>query len=183
MYKFHKILPYYIQILIKKGGPAAAGRKIMVNLTEQQTFVVKNLMDQERMCVEKYTRGEKEAKDPVLKELFATIKKEEQQHYNSLSQLLEGNVPEVNTRDEAGMSYCPKATYVGDYNATDKENDKFLCTDAIATEKYVSSAYNYELFQFGAPNVRRLLNDMETEEQNHAEMIYKYKSVNGMTAN
>ena len=58
-----------------------------------------------------------------------------------------------------------------------------ICTDCIATEKYVSGAYNNQLFQFAEPDVRRLFNDIQTEEQNHAEKIYKYKSVNKMTEN
>jgi Mn-containing catalase len=62
----------------------------------------------------------------------------------------------------------------------EKEHDSFLCTDAIAMEKYVSSAYNFDLFQFGNSKLRKLLNDIETEEQNHAEMLYKYKKANMM---
>ena len=152
----------------------------MITITEKQKFVIQNLKDQEKMCVEKYDRGEKAAKDPVLKDLFQSIKKEEQKHYHSLEQLLNGNIPEVNTIDQAAKGYEPKASYTGNFNQEDKENDKFLCTDAITTEKYVSSAYNFELFQFADSDVRRLLNDIETEEQNHAEKIYKYKMVNQM---
>ena len=29
--------------------------------------------------------------------------------------------------------------------------------------------------------MRRLLADIQIEEQNHAEMLYKYKTVNGMS--
>ena len=37
-----------------------------------------------------------------------------------------------------------------------------------------------ELFAFGDSGVRKLLADIQIEEQNHAEMLYKYKTVNGM---
>lgn len=152
----------------------------MINLTEKERFLIQDLQDQEKLCIEKYTNNESCAKDTELKNLFASIKKEEQQHYNSLEQLLNGTVPAVNSNDKAGKDYNPTATYVENFNQTDKDNDKFLCTDSIATEKYVSSAYNYDLFQFGDSDVRRLLNDIQTEEQNHAEKIYKYKTVNQM---
>lgn len=152
----------------------------MINLTEKERFLIQDLQDQEKLCIEKYTNNESCAKDTELKSLFASIKKEEQQHYNSLEQLLNGTVPAVNSNDKAGKDYNPTATYVGNFNQADKDNDKFLCTDTIATEKYVSSAYNYDLFQFGDSDVRRLLNDIQTEEQNHAEKIYKYKTVNQM---
>lgn len=151
-----------------------------MELTQQQRYIVQNMKDQEKMCVQKYEKGETMAKDPVLKQLFASIRQEEQQHYDSLEQLLNGTVPRVDTKDKAGEEYHPQAYYTGNCNQTDKENDQFLCTDAITTEKYVSMAYDYELFQFADPDIRRLFNDIETEEQNHAEKIYKYKTVNSM---
>lgn len=54
--------------------------------------------------------------------------------------------------------YSPKANYDNAAYNADKEDDQFLCTDAIATEKYVSSAYNNDLFQFASTEVRETLN-------------------------
>lgn len=152
----------------------------MISISEKERYLIKDLQDQEKLCVEKYEKNENSAKDTELKDLFSSIKQEEQKHYDSLAQLLNGTVPAVNSNDIAGKDYNPTATYVGNFNQTDKDSDKFLCTDAITTEKYVASAYNYDLFQFGNSDVRRLLNDIQTEEQNHAEKIYKYKTVNQM---
>lgn len=148
-------------------------------LTEQQKCLVQDLQSQEELCIQKYTRYEECAKDPELKNLFSSLKQQEQQHYNSLNQLLSGTVPTVNSSKE-DVQYNPKATYTGGSNP-DKESDQYLCTDCISTEKYVSSAYNNDLFQFSDTNVRKLLNDIQTEEQTHAEKIYKYKTVNGMS--
>ena len=44
----------------------------------------------------------------------------------------------------------------------------------------VSSEYNSNVFKFGDSDMRKLLADIQIEEQNHAEMLYKYKQVNGM---
>lgn len=151
-----------------------------MNLTEKQKSLIQDLQAQEKLCIEKYNQYESLAKDQELKNLFGSIKQEEEQHYNSLSQLLTGTCPSVNTKDYAGMDYNPNPTYIGEFNKEDKEYDQYLCTDCITTEKYVSSAYNDDLFQFGEPEVRRLFNDIQTEEQNHAEKIYKYKTVNSM---
>ena len=63
----------------------------------------------------------------------------------------------------------------------DKKNDSFLATDCIGTEKMVSSEYNSNVFKFSEPGLRKLLADIQIEEQNHAEMLYKYKTVNGMS--
>ncbi len=152
----------------------------MINISEKERFIIKDLQDQEKLCIEKYALNEQSAKDTVLKELFTSIKQAEQKHYDSLEQLLNGTVPAVSSNDSAGKEYNPTATYVGSFNQTDKDSDKFLCTDAITTEKYVASAYNFDLFQFENSDVRKLLNDIQTEEQNHAEVIYKYKTANQM---
>ncbi len=153
----------------------------MVNISEKERYLLKDLQDQEKLCIEKYGKYESSAKDTVLKNLFGSIKQEEQTHYDSLGQLLSGNVPAVNSADNAGKDYKPTATYTGSFEQSDKDNDAFLCTDAISTEKYVASAYNFDLFQFGDSDVRKLLNDIQTEEQNHAEKIWKYKTVNQMS--
>ena len=65
-------------------------------------------------------------------------------------------------------------------NRKDKKNDNFLATDSIGSEKMVSGTYNTDVFAFGDSDVRKLLADMQVEEQNHAEMLYKYITVNGM---
>ena len=150
------------------------------NISEKERYIITDLQDQEKLCIEKYGKNEDQAKDPVLKDLFGTIMQDEQKHYDSLGQLLSGTVPSVSSGGTTTMNYSPTATYTSGGNVTDKDSDNFLCTDAISTEKYVASAYNFDLFQFGDTNVRKLLNDIQTEEQGHAEKIYKYKTVNQM---
>jgi Mn-containing catalase len=66
-------------------------------------------------------------------------------------------------------------------NSEDKNHDCYLATDCISTEKLVSSEYNSDVFTFGDSDVRKLLADIQIEEQNHAEMLYKYKTVNSMS--
>ena len=62
----------------------------------------------------------------------------------------------------------------------DKEHDCFLATDCIGTEKLVSGEYNTNVFSCDNSGLRKLLADIQIEEQNHAEMLYKYKQVNAM---
>ena len=50
--------------------------------------------------------------------------------------------------------------------------DAFLATDCISTEKLVSGEYNSDVFAFGDTKLRKLLADIQVEEQNHAEMLY-----------
>ncbi len=150
-------------------------------LKEKEATTIQDLRTQEKSCVEKYERYGQEAKDPVLKDLFSDLREDEQGHYDSLTQVLNGSVPECNCNDSKGAAYNPTATYKVSENSEDKKNDCFLATDCIGTEKLVSSEYNTNVFACSEPGVRKLLADIQIEEQNHAEMLYKYKTVNGMS--
>lgn len=148
-------------------------------LSQKETTAIEDLKTQEQSCIQKYTLYSKKAKDPVLKELFETIAAQEQKHFDSLDQVLTGAVPKCNCNDASGRDYEPRATY-DMTNSQEKQDDCFLATDCIGTEKLVSGEYNSDVFVFGDSAIRKLLADIQIEEQNHAEMLWKYKTVNGM---
>ena len=149
-------------------------------LTEKETNAINELKAQEKVCMEKYKKYSCEACDTVLKDLFTNLHKEEEKHYNSLNQVLNGCVPSCDCNDAEGKNYNPKMTYDSLSNSPVKQHDCYLATDCIGTEKLVSSEYNTNVFTFGNSDVRKLLADIQVEEQNHAEMLYKYKTVNNM---
>ena len=138
-------------------------------LNEKEKTTIKDLQTQEQTCIKKYKKYGQDAKDPVLKELFST-----------LGQILEGKVPECDCNDCEGKEYEPEATYDVMSKSEDKESDAFLATDSIGSEKLVSGEYNTNVFNFADTAIRKILADIQIEEQNHAEMLYKYKTVNGM---
>ena len=137
-------------------------------LKETERTAIENLRTQEKSCIEKYQKYAQQAIDPELKNLFEQLHKKEQTHYDSLTQVLDG-------RD-----YEPRAIYTAASQSEDKMHDAFLATDAIGTEKLVSGEYNTNVFMFGDSDLRKLMADIQVEEQNHAEMLYKYKTANGM---
>lgn len=149
-------------------------------LTQKETAAIEDLKTQEQSCIAKYSKYSQEAKDPVLRDLFSQIEKDERKHHDSLDQILNGKVPSVDCNDSRGQAYNPTATYDSLINSEDKKHDCFLATDCIGTEKLVSGEYNTDVFVFGDPGIRKLLADIQIEEQNHAEMLWKYKTVNGM---
>lgn len=149
-------------------------------LTSKEITALEDLRTQEQSCIDKYTKYEKEAKDTVLKNLFSQLAKEEQKHYDTLSQMIDGNIPKCDCNDSKGANYNPKATYACCADSEDKKHDCFLATDCIGTEKLVSCEYNTDVFIFGEPSIRKVLADIQIEEQNHAEMLWKYKEVNCM---
>lgn len=149
-------------------------------LSQKESTAIQDLQTQEQSCIDKYTRYSKEAKDPVLSALFTEIANKEQKHYDSLQQVLDGQPPKCDCNDADGKNYNPTATYDSMTNSDDKKNDCFLATDCIGTEKMVSGSYNNDVFIFADSAIRKLLADIQVEEQNHAEMLWKYKAVNGM---
>lgn len=149
-------------------------------LKEKERAAIEDLQSQEKTCIEKYAKYAEQAKDPVLKDLFRTLQQEEQKHYQSLGQVLNGTVPDSNCNDSDGANYNPTASYDAMSNSEDKQFDCFLATDCIGTEKLVSSEYNTDVFVFNNSKLRKLLADIQIEEQNHAEMLWKYKAANGM---
>ncbi len=151
-------------------------------LSEKEKTVIKDLQTQEQSCIEKYTRYANEAKDPQLQALFGHLKQQEQKHYDSLSQVMSGCIPSADCNDDSGKNYQPKATYQVGMESEDMKKDCFLVTDCIGTEKMVSSEYNSNVFAFANSGIRKLLADIQIEEQNHGEMLYKYKMANGMAA-
>ena len=149
-------------------------------LNEKERAVIQDLQTQEKSCVEKYGKYAEAARDPELKSLFQSIQKQEEEHYQSLSQVLSGNLLDCDCNDTQGRDYAPKASYSTMANLEAKQHDAFLATDCIGTEKLVSGEYNTNVFNFGETGLRKLLADIQIEEQNHAEMLYKYKMVNQM---
>lgn len=149
-------------------------------LKQTEMDAISELQTQEKNCVEKYRRYKEQASDPVLKTLFDRLEKEEQKHYDTLAQVLDGQTPSCDCNDSAGEKYKPKATYTGTMQSEEKQSDNFLATDCIGTEKMVSSEYNSNVFRFSDAALRKLLADIQIEEQNHAEMLYKYRMANGM---
>ena len=94
-------------------------------LTEKEEMVIRDLQTQEQTCMEKYKRYAQEAKDPVLKELFQQLEKDEQEHFQSLGKVLAGEVPCCDCNDSQGQNYKPQATYTGTASAEDKKSDCF----------------------------------------------------------
>ena len=151
-----------------------------MKLNQKENQLVTELKNQELLCIQKYEFYTKQAKDPELKKLFQKLLKQEQMHFDMLQSLIDGEIPKISNRKPLSKNFEPQQTHKG--SKEEVEFDKFLCTDLITTEKYVATDYNNDLFYFVSPEVRNVLNAIMTDEQNHAEMIWKYKQANKMIA-
>ena len=66
---------------------------IKMQLTQKETELLKDLQDQEKLCVEKYNKHAAAAIDCQLKDLFTKIASVEQGHLNTINQIQSGTVP------------------------------------------------------------------------------------------
>lgn len=151
-----------------------------MQLTQKETSLLKDLKEQEQICVDKYNKYSADACDGQLKNLFTQIGQTEQQHLDTINQIISGTVPAMQSggNNQAQQSFTPV------YNTAsanpNKQKDNFLCTDSLSTEKHVSSVYNTSIFEFKDSNTRNILNHIQKEEQQHGEQIYNYMAQNGM---
>lgn len=147
-----------------------------MTLTAKETSLLKDLRSQEQLCVEKYKKYAEAACDGNLKNLFTQIGQTESRHMQMIDQISSGTVPEIG---QGGQTNTP-LNACGNCSPQDKQTDTYLCSDALAMEKHVSSTYNTSIFEFNDTNVRNVLNHIQKEEQQHGEKLYQYMAQNGM---
>ena len=149
-----------------------------MTLTQKETTLLEDLKSQEKLCIEKYTKYQAAACDPALAGLFGTIKATEEGHLSTVCKILSGqDVAATPAPTAVSQKFtCEKSSC----DAMAKENDAYLCKDALAMEKHVSSVYDTSIFEFSAPVLRDVLSHIQKEEQNHGEQLYNYLSENGM---
>lgn len=149
--------------------------------TQKETSMLNDLKEAEQLCVDKYQKYAGQAHAPELKTLFTQLGSKEQQHLQTITQLCQGTMPQLQAGGQSGQAQQttqPKANYGNDQAGY--QNDSYLCADALSTEKQVSSHYDVSIFEFQNTQVRQALNHIQKEEQEHGEMIYQYMAANGM---
>ena len=159
----------------------------MMTWTQKEASLLKDLKGQEQLCVDKYGRYASEACDPELQQIFRQIQQTEQSHLQTVTTLLNGQMPQQNGQGQQNQqSQKPLQQYAQfpPQGAADVQqafqHDKFLAEDALCTEKEVSGTYNTSIFEFRDPQVRQLLHQIQGAEQQHGEMLYQYMAKNGM---
>lgn len=150
-----------------------------MTLTQKENGLISDLKSQEQLCIEKYRKYENAAVDPCLKQLFAGIRATEESHLDTVTKIQNGEEVKMPFAPPSAVSEkldCP----ISSVSEQQKKEDAYLCADALAMEKHVSSVYDVSIFEFSSPVLRDTLAHIQKEEQNHGEKIYNYMSKNGM---
>ena len=62
-------------------------------MTKKEQSLLKDLQNEEKLCAEKYQKAAEAACDPALKTMLGQIAKAEQNHYDTVTDMLAGKVP------------------------------------------------------------------------------------------
>ncbi len=165
-----------------------------VSLTTKERMLLEDQKKHEEICIEKYNNYARQATDPQLKNIFSNNAKIEQEHLNTVNQILSGQVPAMNQQGGSGQQGYGSQMNQGQAAGMQQTNhsagtrpdnanmasDQSLCVDMLMTEKYVSGAYDTAIFECKDTQVRDVLNHIQKEEQKHGEAIYKYMESKGM---
>lgn len=146
-------------------------------LTSKETDLLKDMKEQEELCIEKYTRYANAAKCEGLSCLLNSLADTEREHLKTINEIMAGNEPNTPGQLSANNNMCSSCSYT---NEEDKKADAFMLRDMLSTEKHVSSVYNTAVFEFKSPATRKMLSHIQSEEQQHGEMIYAFMNANGM---
>lgn len=163
-----------------------------VQLTTKEKYLLEDSKNHEEQCILKYENYANLANDSELKAVFRSNGKIEQEHLQTINQLLTGKVPAMGQGGQgisSGGQSSPGQSTTSQQWTVDNKNmvncgfnasDKDLCTDMLMTEKYVSGAYDTAIFEFKDASVRDVLNHIQKEEQKHGEAIFAYMQSKGM---
>lgn len=154
------------------------------NLSQKERMLLEDQKSHEQLCIEKYTNYANQAQDPQLKQIFLQNLKDEEEHLNTINQMLNGQVPNLamekatqqNSNKNMNVQMPSNNIPAGLNNKSDKE----LCEDILMTEKYVSSTYDTSIFEFTNATLRDDLNHIQKEEQNHGKAVFDYMHGKGM---
>ena len=63
--------------------------------TKKEQSLLKDMQNEEKLCAEKYRRAAENAHDAKLKHIFEKLEQAEQNHYDTVTQMLNGTVPSL----------------------------------------------------------------------------------------
>ncbi len=163
-----------------------------LTLTQKERTLLEDQKSHEEICIKKYKNYANQAQCQELKQMFETYAQQEQQHLDTINQMLNGQVPNMqqNQQQQGQQQGQQQKQQMQQQQGQQQQNqqnsgmvnssDADLCTDMLMTEKYVSDTYDTAVFEFTDTNARQALNHIQKEEQQHGEGIFNYMKKKGM---
>ena len=150
--------------------------------TKKEQNFLKDLQSEEKLCTQKYHNAAEAACDKTLKQIFIEIEKAEQGHYDTVTKMLAGEMPPSKSQS-GNAAAAPKKqqkSLKSTASRAEKQQDAFLLSDLLATEKYVAGAYNTAVFEFCDEKARGALSAIQQQEQQHGKELSDYMQANNI---
>lgn len=142
-------------------------------LTNKEKTLIEDNLNNEYLCIRKYRQYSAMASDSKLKQTFADLASKEEQHANTLKGILSQNgISSQNLFD----SYVQPQGDLANVSQSIGITDAQMLNDTLTTEKHVSSSYNTAVLESVDPNIRKQLQHIQKEEQDHAETLFNEMS-------
>ncbi|MCQ1531731.1 spore coat protein [Lutispora saccharofermentans] len=138
-------------------------------LSNKERLLIEDNLNAEYLCIRKYQQYAAMAQDQKLKQVFTDLAAKEQKHADTLKGMLAGS--NINDQNIFGTYNSPQ----GDFSNVSQNlgfTDAQLLNDALSTEKHVSSSYNNAVLESADTNIRKQLQHIQKEEQDHAETLF-----------
>lgn len=76
-----------------------------MQLTQKEVSLLKDMRNQEKLCIDKYSKYAAEAHDPQLRQLFDSIAGTERAHLDMLNQIEAGQSPRTSTATDPAPAF------------------------------------------------------------------------------
>lgn len=180
-----------------------------MQLTQKEMMYLKDAKSQEELCIAKYSNYSQQVSCQQLANLLQQIAQHEQQHLQTIQQIMQGQVPNVGSggqqqggqqnqlaaqsggggttmqsgggqgQQQQGGQQQMQASQAGGNMGGQTFTDRQICEDLLTTEKAVAGLYNTATFEFTNPQLRQVLAHIQQEEQEHAYQLYNYMAQKG----
>jgi spore coat protein CotF len=108
-----------------------------MQLSQKERSFLEDQKKHEELCIKKYNSYANQARDPQLKQMFQTHAQHEQQHLDSINQILAGQVPSMGGQQQQQQQQQFQSPNLGQVGMVNQQ-DADLCQDMLDTEKYIS---------------------------------------------
>ena len=165
-------------------------------LTQKERSLLQDQKTHEEICIKKYKGYANLTQSQELRNLFNELAKEEQDHYDTLNRYLgtQGSMPQPSSKHQGGMMQA-HGFETADFHDPSHEwstqdiqahstqrasaDDAAICQDMLMTEKYISGAYDTTVFESVNPELRKDLQKIQKDEQDHGKKIFDYMHKHG----
>ena len=131
----------------------------MVNLTNKEKFLLEGEKYQHQLAIDKYNNYVAQSQDSILKNLFSNLVKIEEKHLSIINEMLQGQVPQINTESihpyyENNSINSNDLFNIGNIILSSidtnhyEDGDKIICFDALTTEELLYSTSSSASLEF-----------------------------------